>query len=488
VPVTVRVRGFGAIANAREIARAFATAHPEATLAGAPSGSHDAIAALVAVDPSPNRTVAAIVDAFPRVPEWSAESVVPFSSERKWSAANFGVRGSWVMGATEVLAGASASVTDMAARHASQGARVVLVGREHGAARDTASPPDVTPVALIVLREHLRPDAADIVAYYRREGVDVKVLSGDHPQTVAALAHAVGISGAGAAFDARQLPSSETALADVAENTSVFGRIRPEQKQAIVRALQERGHVVAMTGDGVNDVLALKTADVGVAMGSGSAAARAVARLTLLHDSFASLPFAIREGRRVIANLERVAAFFLTKTVYAMIITLAVVVRVAPFPLLPRQLSLVGLLAIGVPAFALSFAPAHERARPRFVQRTLRFVIPAGVVVGASAYAAFEISLARGAGLNDARTVATVVLIAVGLWIVGRVARPLQLWKLALIALMVLAAGVIFLVPLGRTVYGVAILAPDAWLVATLTSAAAICCLEVGVRVASRSR
>jgi len=237
------------------------------------------------------------------------------------------------------------------------------------------------------------------------------------------------------------LPSDAAELSIVAEGSSVFGRVSPQQKRDLVRALQARGHVVAMTGDGVNDVLALKAADVGVAMGSGSSAARAVAQLTLINDSFASVPFAIREGRRVIANLERVAAFFLTKTVYAMILASAVALRTTPFPLLPRQLSLIGLLAIGVPAFALSFAPSSERARPGFVSRTLAFAVPAGVVAGLASYGAFEIALASGTSLDDSRTVATVVLLGVGLWIVGRVAQPLRLWKFGLIAAMVCGAA-----------------------------------------------
>jgi cation-transporting ATPase E len=272
-------------------------------------------------------------------------------------------------------------------------------------------------------------------------------------------------------------------LADVAESAIVFGRVLPEQKREIIQALQSRGHVVAMTGDGVNDVLALKAADIGVAMGSGSPAARAVARLTLLDDSFASVPFAIREGRRVIANLERVAAFFLTKTVYAVVLSLAVAIRLAPFPLLPRQLSLIGLVAIGLPAFALSFAQSAERARPRFVARTLRFAIPAGLVAGASAYGAFELVSADGAVLNDARTVATVVLLALGLWIVGRVARPLQPWKLLLVAAMTAGAVLAFLLPLGRLLYGLNIVQPRLWILGVVIAAAAIAALEVVLRL-----
>jgi cation-transporting P-type ATPase E len=455
----------------------------------------DAIAALASADRSPNRTLEAIAEAFPPRSDWRLTSLVPFSSARKWSAAAFAGHGTWVMGAPEVLATtATRGAREVADRMAARGARVVLVARAAvDAGLDDGRPalegggtPAVEPVALIVLREHLRPDAADIVSYYRHEGVAVKVISGDHPETVATLAEAVGVDNARAAVDARTLPDEPTALGELAEVTTVFGRVTPEQKQKIVQALQSRGHVVAMTGDGVNDVLALKAADVGVAMGSGSAASRAVARLTLLHDSFSGLPFAIREGRRVIGNLERVAAFFLTKTVYAMVLSLAVAVRVAPFPLLPRQLSLIGLVAIGVPAFVLSFAPNAERARPHFVRRTLRFVVPAGLVAGASCYAAFEVASASGAAIAEARTAATVVLLLISLWIVGRVARPLQAWKVLLILAMAGAGALAFLLPLGRFVYGVGLMQTATWFASTLIAAAAVVALEVALRVVSR--
>jgi magnesium-transporting ATPase (P-type) len=241
-----------------------------------------------------------------------------------------------------------------------------------------------------------------------------------------------------------------------------------------------------MAGDGVNDVLALKAADVSVAMGSGSAAARAVARLTLVHDSFASVPYAIGEGRRVIANLERVATFFLTKSVYAMVLAAAVALRAMPFPLLPRQLSLIGLLAIGVPAFALSFAPSAERARSGFVSRTLTFAIPAGVVAGVASYVAFEIAIAAGSSIDDSRTVATVVLLGIGLWIVGRVAQPIGWWRLGLLAAMAAGAVLAFTLEVGRFVYGLALLDPGEWLEAASITALAIVVLALALRIGAR--
>jgi cation-transporting ATPase E len=454
-------------------------------LAGDDSSVAAVVGALAAADPHPNATLAAVAEALAAPADWMPTSIVPFASSRKWSGATFVGRGSWVMGAPEVFAptASARAAHRRAGALAAEGARVVMVGRVHSLPEAEETMLVVEPVALVVLRERLRPDATRIIAYYREQGITVKVISGDHPATVAALAVAVGVPGAAHPVAGADLPTDATPLGTVAEGSSVFGRVSPQQKRDLVRALQARGHVVAMTGDGVNDVLALKAADVGVAMGSGSAAARAVARLILLDDSFAGVPFAIREGRRVIANLERVATLFLTKTVYAMVLAAAVALRAMPFPLLPRQLSLIGLLAIGLPAFALSFAPSAERARPGFVLRTLTFALPAGVVAGAASYVAYEIAVAAGTGIDDSRTVATVVLLGIGLWVVGHVAQPLEPWKLGLI--MALAAGAVlaFTLEAGRVVYGLQLLDGQAWLECGVITAIAIAVLEAALRV-----
>jgi cation-transporting ATPase E len=455
-----------------------------------PLGSNESIiaavvGALAAADSHPNATLTAIAEAIPAPSDWHPNGVVPFSSSRKWSGATFDGRDSWVMGAPEVFvhSRATAAAHQRAGALASTGARVIMVGRVESLPGLEELTPAIDPGGLVVLRERLRPDAERIITYYGGQGISVKVISGDHPGTVAALAAAVGVPGAEHAVAGPDLPTDMVKLGAVAEASSVFGRVSPQQKRDLVRALQARGHVVAMTGDGVNDVLALKVADVGIAMGSGSAATRAVARLTLLHDSFASVPFAIREGRRVIANLERVSAFFLTKTIYAMVLAAAVALRAMPFPLLPRQLSLIGLLAIGVPAFALSFAPSAEQARPGFVSRTLTFAIPAGVIAGVASYAAFEIAIAAGTRIDDSRTLATVVLLGIGLWIVGRVARPLNLWKLGLIVVMAGGAVLAFTLDVGRLVYGLQPLDMREWVECAVITAIAVASLEVALRI-----
>jgi cation-transporting P-type ATPase E len=457
-------------------------------LGGDDSSVVAALGALAAVDPHPNSTLTALALAFPTPRDWRPTSVVPFSSGRKWSGAAFEGRGSWILGAPEVLALSprALGVRERAEQLAEAGNRVMLIGRLSSLPAIDEAVTAVEPLALVVLCERLRQDTSRVLAYYRDQGVAVKVLSGDHPATVATLAASAGMQGADHPLSGRDLPGDAAELGLVAEGTAIFGRLSPQQKRDLVRALQARGHVVAMAGDGVNDVLALKAADVSVAMGSGSAAARAVARLTLVHDSFASVPFAIGEGRRVIANLERVATFFLTKSVYAMVLAAAVALRAMPFPLLPRQLSLIGLVAIGVPAFALSFAPSAQRARSGFVSRTLTFAIPAGVVAGVASYAAFEIAIAAGSSIDDSRTVATVVLLGIGLWIVGRVAQPIGWWRLGLLAAMAAGAVLAFTLEVGRFVYGLALLDPSQWLEAAAITALAIVVLALALRISAR--
>ena len=236
----------------------------------------------------------------------------------------------------------------------------------------------------------------------------------------------MGIPGADQVVDARTLPEDPMALAEVVDNGTVFGRVTPHQKRAMVGALQSRGHVVAMTGDGVNDVLALKDADIGIAMGSGSSASRAVAQLVLLDGSFATLPSVVGEGRRVIANIERVANLFVVKTVYAFLLAVLVGVFARPFPFVPRHLTLVGTLTIGAPAFFIALAPTADRARPGFVARVMRFCAARwGRWPPAATYSSYELSIAEGVLLTEARTTATLVLFAIGLFALVINARPL---------------------------------------------------------------
>jgi cation-transporting ATPase E len=270
---------------------------------------------------------------------------------------------------------------------------------------------------------------------------------------VEAVARRVGLPGAEEPVDARTLPTGEADLAAIVDARAVFGRVTPQQKRSMVGALQSRGHVVAMTGDGVNDTLALKDADIGVAMGSGTPAARAVAQLVLLDSEFGVLPGVVAEGRRVIANVERVANLFLTKTVTVMVLALAVTVAGWPFPYLPRHLSLDSTVMIGIPAFFLALGPSSQRFRSGFVGRVLRLAIPAGLMAALAVLIAYGLARAAHSSPIESNTAATIVLLAVSYWVLVIQARPLRPWKMVLLVATALLGALAFVVPAGRRFY-----------------------------------
>ena len=460
-----------------------------------PIGAHSAAAlgALAAADPRPNATLQAIAAAFPPPLDegvaWQARQTMPFSSARKWSAADFGPDGAWLLGAPDILVDrADESVADEVTRrveaHAEAGLRVVLLALAPSGLTGDEVPDDVDPAALVLLEEQVRPEAPDTIGYFGDQGITVKVISGDHPRTVGAVARRCGVPGADEPFDARGMPSDEQDFADIVEQRSVFGRVTPQQKRAMVGALQSRGHTVAMTGDGVNDVLALKDADIGVSMGSGSGATRAVARFVLLDNSFAVFPDVVAEGRRVIANVERVANLFITKTVYATLLVLAVGLAGLPFPFFPRHLTIVSALTIGIPAFFLALAPNSRRYRPGFLGRVLRFAIPAGGVAAAATFASYALARAEDLPLIEAQTVATMVLFWVALWVLSILARPLSSWRLWLIVSMAAAFLLILFIPSLRSFFALEL--PDLVVFFAAIGVAAIACgvLEILWRAA----
>ncbi|MCP3935835.1 MAG: HAD-IC family P-type ATPase [Actinomycetia bacterium] len=416
-------------------------------LEGPGSEIESALASLAAVDPNPNPTLAAIATAHAAAPTWESTAVVPFSSARKWAAAQFDGWGAWYLGAPEMVApGAEA---ERLATHTARGRRVVLLASSPSAidTAEPALPADVTPRALVLLEDEVRPDAPEIFRFLIEQGIGLRVISGDHPSTVAAVAARAGIPDATSGFDARSLPEDESELANILATSAVFGRVTPHQKRAMVRALQNQGHVVAMTGDGVNDVLALKDADMGIAMGSGSAASRAVAQLTLLDNRFSTLPLVLSEGRKVINNIERVATLFVAKATYAVLLALATGAIGSPFPFLPRHLTLIGTFSIGVPGFFLALAPNDTRARSGFIRRIVSVALPTGSIAAAVTFVAYEIIRRGDATLPEARTAATVVLLTVGLAILSAAARPINKRRAILIASMAAAYTVISAIP-----------------------------------------
>ena len=426
--------------------------------------AHDGLVALAASDRDPNASMAAIAAAVGTASSWTVDRIEPFDSERKWSAASFVDHGWFYLGAPDFLLAADDPARGLVERLSAGGKRLLAVVTSDDGPDGDHLPAGTRTLAVVELEDEIRPDAAEILAYFAEQDVTLKVISGDNQDTVAAIAERAGLAVVGAPVDARNLPTDIDQLAAALDHATVFGRVKPQQKQAMVRALQSRGHVVAMTGDGVNDVLALKDADLGISMGSGSQATKAVADLVLTDNAFSSLPTVVNEGRKVINNVERVSNLFVTKATYAVLLTIAVGLLDSPFPFLPRQLTLIGTFSIGVPGFFLALAPEVDIIRPGFLRRVLRFSIPAGVIAGSATLAAYEAALhVADIELVQARTLATVTLLAIGLVVLAVAARPLRAWKIGLVAAMVAAYVVVFLVPFLRDYFRLEVFWDTAW-------------------------
>ena len=411
-------------------------------------GSHsqdealEALRQLGAADDSPNSSMMAIIEGVgsPQA-AWEVSERQPFTSAKKWSGISFAAgEGSAarnvVLGAPDILAPDVARAQEIA----STGLRVLLLGYAQTNVTAHDAPGAVDPVALVVLEQKVRPDAADTLEFFHSQGVQVKVISGDNADSVGAVTRSLGMD-SGQPVDARTILEAD--FDKVVNERQVFGRVTPQQKRAMVSALQRAGHTVAMTGDGVNDVLALKDADLGVAMGSGTAATRSVAKIVLLDDKFATLPYVVREGRRVLGNIERVANLFLTKTIYSAIIAMLTVIFAVKAPFQPIHVTITGWFTIGVPAFILSLPPNNERARPGFVRRVLGFGFPAGALVAIPSFVTYTIAL-RSATQAQASTAALLALIVSSTWVLAIVARPYEWWKIALIVLPLAGYGLIF--------------------------------------------
>ena len=411
-----------------------------------------ALARFAASSGERNRTLEAVAQRFPG----SAERVsaeVPFSSEWKWSGLTLGgSRGdTFVLGAPDMMmARGSLSLPVPLLKsleaHTRSGRRVVAFGRASGGlpSNPAAEPmPPITPLALIVMEETLRPDARETIEFMRSQQVDLKLISGDAPETVTAVASAVGVPAGAGVITGDQLPGDRGSLGEVAERNTIFCRISPEQKKGLVSALADRGRFTAMIGDGVNDVPALKRARMAVAMGSGSQITKGVADIVLLEDEFSRLPRAVAEGRRIARNIHRLGRLYLTKTVYAAALILVVSVPGFAFPFLPRHLTIAAFLTIGIPSFVLALAPSDGPLyRGRLLRALAAFAVPAGVAIAVASLASFFlVDTVFGGGLEEGRTAATTTLVVLGLCFIlllergpGREHIAIQSYMLALVA------------------------------------------------------
>ena len=380
-----------------------------------------------------NDTARAMAARFDKSSLWQVERTVPFTSANKWSAVAFKSYGTYVVGAPEFIMKARyADLEDMVTPYQEQGCRVLLLAKCRGAAMDAGITGPVEPLALAVIANPIREEAPETFRYFAQQGVTVKVISGDNPSTVSAVAVQAGIAGADRYVDAATLKEPAD-YARAVRDHNVFGRVTPDQKRKLVKALQKAGHTVAMTGDGVNDVLALKDADCGIAMASGSEAACQVAQVVLLDSNFASMPQVVQEGRRVINNIQRAAALYLVKNIMFFFLSLITLLASLlsfnfPLPFVPIQLTLISALTIGAPSFVLALEPNHELVKGRFMTNVLRRALPGGLTNIVLIIFIQLFTLAFSFERVTLSTLATVIMGEVGLLVLYYISKPLD-WK-----------------------------------------------------------
>ena len=385
----------------------------------------EALTALINVLSDDNPTSYAVKARFTGETSWTATETVAFSSARKWSGASFAAHGTYVMGAGEfILRDRFDTLRERTETYAARGERVLLLARTDSAFLEgKALPDDLQPVGLIAISDKIRAEAPETLRYFAEQGVTLKVISGDNAVTVSNIAQKAGLAGAENYCDASTLETEADAAAAI-EQYTVFGRVTPQQKLQFVKALKENGHTVAMTGDGVNDVLALKEADCSIAMASGSDAARTVSNLVLLDSNFASMPQVVKEGRRSINNLQRSASLFLQKTIYSTVLSVLFIFLSASYPFEPIQLTFISTLTIGIPSFILALEPNRDRVRGSFLINVLKKSFPSALtmVLGVLFLCLFQQPL--GLSSEQVSTLSVIVAFTVGFMLMFKLCVP----------------------------------------------------------------
>jgi cation-transporting P-type ATPase E len=427
----------------------------------------EAVARFAASSPSRNATLAAIAGSRAAEPS-DVEAHVPFASRRGWSALRLEDAG-YVLGAPELFP--LGELGSRAAEEARSGRRVLAFGTatdRFDQDDPVEAPEGLEALGLVILAERLRQDARETVAFFHAQGIELKVISGDAPDTVAAIANDAGIAAADP-VDGRSLPRDDAALEGVAAETSVVGRISPEGKKRFVEALARSGRYVAMVGDGVNDVPALKAARLAIAQGTGAQIAKSVADIVLVRGEFSAVPSMVEEGRKILRNLQRVAKLFVSKSAFAAFLILSIGLTPIAYPVLPRHLTLAATLAVGIPSFFLALAPSSGRLpRSGFLRDVGHFAVPAGTAAGLGVLSSYLFSFyVLDLGLVEARTVAVSVLILVGLYLilVLEAAGRARSAAVSVLCLALLGAyALVLAVPFGRDFFELALPGPEGWL------------------------
>lgn len=400
-----------------------------------------ALATYVYMSKDKNETSRALIDYYKNEPQllWEIIDRIPFSSIRKWSSMSIKDGVTYIIGAPDILI-EDKILLDKVEIFAKQGYRVLCFAITKKTLVRNKHPKGLIIKALILMQDRIRKDAKVTLDYFKKQDVTLKIISGDNPATVSTVARRVGLHDHESYIDSRDLPKDKKALEVIMENNTVFGRVTPQQKKEMIQALQRRGHVVGMTGDGVNDVLALKEADCGIAMASGSEASRAVAQLVLLDSNFVALPIAVTQGRRVINNIQRVASLFLVRSVYSIILSVFVTIFGFAYPFTPIQISLISTLVVGIPTFFLALEPNQERISGTFFSKILSIAIPGGITVSFSLLSINFLNI-----LTDLiflpHEMATMLVLATGLiqlFILFKISKKLNIWRIVLISTMFL--------------------------------------------------
>lgn len=382
-----------------------------------------------------NETMAAIDRHLKGVSISKAEYTIPFSSKRKWCGAYFFNKGAYILGAPEIVLCKNENDILIKANMFAKEYRVLCISKAPDLGKDGQLPEKRTAIGLVFMNDTIRSNAKDTIEYFKKQGVNIKIISGDNSLTVSNVAKNVGVEGWENAYD-MTMATSDSEIEKIAEKYVVFGRTTPIQKQLLIKALRKKGHTVVMTGDGVNDVLAMKEADCSIAVAQGTDAARTVADIVLLDSSFEAVPKIVDEGRMAINNIQRTASLFLVKTIYSILLTLVFLFSPFPYPFIPIQLTLISAVSIGIPAFFLAFEPNKDRVQGEFIQNVMLKAIPTGITIFWSIISTHLISRIIDLPHNEISTICVILTGAIALLGVLFISMPLNKLRLALVAIL----------------------------------------------------
>ncbi|MDE6232091.1 MAG: HAD-IC family P-type ATPase, partial [Lachnospiraceae bacterium] len=361
---------------------------------------------------------------------------IPFSSDKKWSLASFEGHGTCVLGAAEFLPmnGDMTEYFNAVKKYSEKGSRMLAVAYSEKDMQGDIIPDDLKISAVLVINDKIRDNAKETIEYFKKQDVDIKIISGDSPDTVSIVARNAGVKDWDKVINTAELTDKE--LEEAAEKYTVFGRVTPEQKLKLVEILKSRGHIVGMTGDGVNDVMALKEADCSIAMHSGSDVVRSVSQMVLMDSDFSSMPKIVAEGRRTINNIERSATLYLVKTIYSFILAVAFAFINYSYPFLPIQLTLIGALAIGIPSFILAMEPNYDRVEGKFLINVMHVAVPGAMSIIANVVMALIIAETTGANYTEMSTLAAYLTSIASMVILYDLCIPFNLFRTIMFSLL----------------------------------------------------